>query len=98
MNKPLLVTLLLTSTLGLSAFASASGNSSSFSQGGRPAMNSTTHKASTSPAQQLQVTPFSQLERPAMDNQSAETNAAPVAHANIVPFSQLARPAMDAEV
>jgi hypothetical protein len=86
MNKPLLVTLLLTSTLGLSAFASASGNSSSFSQSERPAMNSTTHEASTSPAQQLQVTPFSQRERDAMDNQSAKNKTTPANHAAVTPF------------
>ena len=95
MNKPLLISLLLTSTLGLSAFASAADNITPFSQQERPAMNEMVNTASTTPAQQLQVKAFSQRARSPLDNQTAETRAAPVNHALITPFSQRERPAMD---
>lgn len=95
MNKPLLISLLLTSTLGLSAFASAEGNVTPFAQRERPAMSDPVHAASTTPAEHLQVTAFSQRERPAMDNQSAAAPAAPSMQTQVTPFSQRERPAMD---
>ena len=95
MNKPLLISLLLTSTLGLSAFASAAGDIIPFSQQPRASMNEVVNTASTTPAQHLQVKAFSQRERSPMDSQSAEMRAAPINHALITPFSQRERPAMD---